>query len=467
VELRRRFLPRNPVHNALVVTGWVSPVPWPLLLVLALLPAALTAQGFARPWVAAAVLAGATVTDAALLWALPRLNRSHGPLQGPLTLFTLGRHALALPLMALAGVAGLWALGGLQLALTLLSLWGHLVAPFRIRVETVRLPVHSAAPPREPASASPPAEPPPASAFRPVRLAVTVQGSRRTENSTIGNKAGFPAAARSAMIGGEPRKTALLRVEGGWDIPPEQRVRLVFLSDLHVERFGPRERRALALVDELDPDLVLFGGDVLNLSYVEDPRAQADAVRFFTHLAHRHPLVSVLGNPTVEDRVVVKRLWRAVGVTPLDAAVSRHTVRGLELAIFGLPATESVDEDAARLEALLREHDPRLPPGAVRILLYHRPDLAGRTPGIDLYLCGHTHGGQIRLPFIGPLVTASDAPRRLAAGTHRVGDTWLHTGRGLGLEGLGAPRLRFWCPPEITLVELYRSQMVRPRSRIT
>ncbi len=78
-------------------------------------------------------------------------------------------------------------------------------------------------------------------------------------------------------------------------------------------------------------------------------------------------------------------------------------------------------------------------------------------------LCGHTPGGQIRLPLLGPLVTASDAPRRLAAGTHRVGDTWLHTGRGLGLEGLGVPRLRFWCPPELTLVELTSSQRVSSR----
>jgi NADPH-dependent glutamate synthase beta subunit-like oxidoreductase/Pyruvate/2-oxoacid:ferredoxin oxidoreductase delta subunit len=56
----------------------------------------------------------------------------------------------------------------------------------------------------------------------PVEQQVTVQGSRRTENVINGNKAGFPAAARSAVIGGEPRKTALFRGEGGWDIPPER-----------------------------------------------------------------------------------------------------------------------------------------------------------------------------------------------------------------------------------------------------
>jgi signal transduction histidine kinase len=55
-----------------------------------------------------------------------------------------------------------------------------------------------------------------------VSPSVTVQGSRRTENVTNGTKAGFPAAARSAVIGGEPRKTALFRGEGGWDIPPEE-----------------------------------------------------------------------------------------------------------------------------------------------------------------------------------------------------------------------------------------------------
>jgi predicted MPP superfamily phosphohydrolase len=58
------------------------------------------------------------------------------------------------------------------------------------------------------------------------------------------------------------------------------------------------------------------------------------------------------------------------------------------------------------------------------------------------------------MPFWGALFTASAAARRLAKGTHQLGTTLLHTSRGLGMEGAGAPRMRFLCPPEVTLVEL-------------
>ena len=376
--LRRRLLRGNLVHNLIVAAGWLGAVPVALFVPVALAPTAATAWLFSSPALAAAILGGATLADAALLWALPRLGRSFGPVQGPLAVFTLGRHALSVPLAALPVGWALPALAALHAALFGLSLWGHLVAPFRVSVERVRLPVL-------------------------------------------------------------PR-----------DVTPA--LRLVFLSDLHMERMTARERWVQREVDRLAPDLVLFGGDVLNLSYVEDPRAQADAVRFFEALAAAHPLVAVLGNPTVEDRQYVLPLWRAVGVAPLRSEVRRVSVRGVELAIFGVSTTWDPDDDAERLRRLVEETP--LPADTVRLLLYHMPDLVDRVAGFHVYLCGHTHGGQIRLPLLGPLLTATRAPRRYAAGTHRVGETWVHTGRGLGLEGMGAPRVRFWCPPELTLLEL-------------
>ena len=74
--------------------------------------------------------------------------------------------------------------------------------------------------------------------------------------------------------------------------------------------------------------------------------------------------------------------------------------------------------------------------------------------GIDLYLCGHTHGGQVRLPLIGPLLTSSKLGRRYVMGHYREGATHLYVSRGVGFEGLGAPRVRLLCPPEIALVEV-------------
>jgi predicted MPP superfamily phosphohydrolase len=74
--------------------------------------------------------------------------------------------------------------------------------------------------------------------------------------------------------------------------------------------------------------------------------------------------------------------------------------------------------------------------------------------GIDLYLCGHTHGGQVRLPVIGAVLTSSRLGRRYVMGHYHEGRTHLYVSRGVGFEGLGAPRVRLFCPPEITLITL-------------
>jgi predicted MPP superfamily phosphohydrolase len=69
--------------------------------------------------------------------------------------------------------------------------------------------------------------------------------------------------------------------------------------------------------------------------------------------------------------------------------------------------------------------------------------------GVDLYLCGHTHGGQIRLPGFGALITSSEFWKRYEMGRYEENGTTLYVSRGLGMEGLGAPRARFLSRPEI------------------
>jgi hypothetical protein len=94
-----------------------------------------------------------------------------------------------------------------------------------------------------------------------------------------------------------------------------------------------------------------------------------------------------------------------------------------------------------------------IPEGVVVILLSHAPTivrdpLAGRAA---LILAGHTHGGQVVLPVIGPLYVPSRLGRRHAAGLHRIGNAWLFITRGVGEI---IPPLRINCPPEIALLTL-------------
>jgi predicted MPP superfamily phosphohydrolase len=101
----------------------------------------------------------------------------------------------------------------------------------------------------------------------------------------------------------------------------------------------------------------------------------------------------------------------------------------------------------------------RLPgDGDVRILVAHRPDVVlGLTPDtrVDLLAAGHTHGGQVQLPLIGPLSTASRVPRDVAGGGLSVLDgRAIYVSRGVGVERGQAPRLRIGAPPEIPIVTL-------------
>jgi predicted MPP superfamily phosphohydrolase len=109
---------------------------------------------------------------------------------------------------------------------------------------------------------------------------------------------------------------------------------------------------------------------------------------------------------------------------------------------------------------MLGNPDPDLtfqnvPVGAAVIALWHEPDFAEETArrGAFLQLSGHSHGGQIRLPFAGALV-APPGGKRFVHGLNAVAGMPIYTSRGVGIY---RPPLRFHCPPEVTLVELTRS----------
>jgi len=141
-------------------------------------------------------------------------------------------------------------------------------------------------------------------------------------------------------------------------------------------------------------------------------------------------------------------LFDGLSVRHLDRRAAVLDVRGTNVRIIGL-------------DLMSGPYFKRLLPGlgaspGYDVLLYHSSDLAYEADkaGIDLYLSGHTHGGQIRLPLYGALITLATYGKRFESGLYRVGRTALYVNRGLGLEGGLAPRARFLCRPEITLFEL-------------
>jgi hypothetical protein len=228
-------------------------------------------------------------------------------------------------------------------------------------------------------------------------------------------------------------------------------VRLLHISDLHVERFGRREEELLQRVRAIAPDLIVLTGDYVNLSYVDDPVAHADARRVLAGLSAPAGVYAVLGSPPVDRNSVP--LFDGLPIRLLrDEVVTVDLGQGRRLALLGLDCSHDPEADAGRLAVVAVQ----APPDALRVLLYHSPELAPVAPQFDikLYLCGHTHGGQVRLPLYGAVITSSKLGKRFEMGHYQVEGTHVYVSRGVGMEGMSAPRVRFLAPPEITLFSL-------------
>jgi uncharacterized protein len=253
----------------------------------------------------------------------------------------------------------------------------------------------------------------------------------------------------------EPRRLNLTEIELEMPgLPPGSApIRLLHISDVHIERPTQREADLLALVDAAKPDIIAITGDFLNLSYNRDEAAVEQVQHLLRRLHAPYGVYATLGSPPVDLREVVPPLFADVPTRLLrDEWQTVDIGDGRHLHLLGLDCTHYRDEDAQRMASL----DAGRPSGSVHVLLYHSPELMPEASAadFDLYLCGHTHGGQIRLPFVGPVVTSSQLGRRYVMGHYEEEGTHLYVSRGVGLEGLSAPRIRFLSPPEITLFTL-------------
>jgi predicted MPP superfamily phosphohydrolase len=241
----------------------------------------------------------------------------------------------------------------------------------------------------------------------------------------------------------------------GW-APGTPPVRLLHLGDLHLERAGVREERLQALIDQLAPDLICFSGDLLNLSYNADAQSIDDARRVISRWSAPYGVYAVSGSPLVDlPETATRILGNLESIRWLQDETVTLDLGGHALNVVGLTCSHDPVRDSARLTAALATAQD----GTPTLLVYHTPDLApeAAAAGIDLQLSGHTHGGQIRLPIYGALVTSSIYRKRFEAGEYHLahpddqGVTTLYVSRGIGTEGGIAPRARFLCPPEIVL----------------
>jgi uncharacterized protein len=219
---------------------------------------------------------------------------------------------------------------------------------------------------------------------------------------------------------------------------------ILHLSDLHLGTLDGVHAAIEEAVSGLSVDLCLLTGD-----YAPSYRARPDRVlermrSILNGVIAPHGTFAILGN---YDSAALARALAASGMCRLliNETVT-VPVNGCPISITG---TDDPYEQphGAILSALAR------PSEGFRIAMVHSPDLAAEaaTSGHHLYLCGHTHGGQICRPSGRPILTNCRRRRDLASGLWREGSMWGYTSRGAGVSGI--PR-RHYCPPEVTLLRL-------------
>jgi len=248
---------------------------------------------------------------------------------------------------------------------------------------------------------------------------------------------------------------------------PLENLRVLHLTDSHFKKGDTDKLEFAKSLGQYEVDFVFLTGDLIETE--EGIDSIVDVIR---SMRARHGIFAVLGTHdyyrvTIFDVILDaltaggrhRTLPNPVGelIARMEAAGARvlvndceHVaVNGAKIAICGVDDPFLGTEDLPGTLANVNGAD-------FLILLIHCPDIVHEVAAsrVDAAFAGHTHGGQIRLPWIGALITRSKLPRRHAAGVFRIGDTVFHLNNGLG-SGRWT-HLRLFCQPEATIVDIRR-----------
>ena len=219
---------------------------------------------------------------------------------------------------------------------------------------------------------------------------------------------------------------------------------LVHISDIHIASLGYRERRAIEIIDDAHPDIIVISGDL-----VRGPDHPEELRSFLGALRSRYGKFLVWGNHDYWNRVPGTwgpEIVESAGFTLLRNSSRTIVYPGGKIVIAGL-------DDPVTGRDNLRLAMARVTRSDACILVAHTPDIVRNLGNwdIDLVLAGHTHGGQVRLPIVGAL-SIPCASRDHQDGWYDVPrDVRLHVSRGLGWSWLP---VRFLCRPTIDIITL-------------
>ena len=242
-------------------------------------------------------------------------------------------------------------------------------------------------------------------------------------------------------------------------LPPEfEGYTIIQVSDLHMRQMGRREKIVQKLLTARPlADLVAVTGDMIHTSAGIEP---------FLELAESFHAAdgayAIFGNSEHKNGVRPYAFSQTLNENGIPTLMNRHVLLTRGDAQIALVGVDDPVNDKDRLSEAL----DGVPDDMFKLLLMHSPDSIAEAVvrGVDVVLSGHTHGGQIRLPFYGALYTHSSLGKRMSDGYYgrnrlrrvigiRPGRTQLYVTRGLGISGLA---LRFLTRPELTVITLRR-----------
>ncbi len=228
--------------------------------------------------------------------------------------------------------------------------------------------------------------------------------------------------------------------------------RIGVLADLQTTSIGGYENNAIDELIAHQPDIVLIPGDFWHMSPTEFDERWPEFADAMKRLDEGVPhVIAVNGNTDTVAGLV--RITGDTGVRVLDNRIAEITIGETSLQIAGITLFGDDEFGAART---IRQLTGQV--GAdMRILLGHQPDEIFRvreTP-VDLVVAGHTHGGQVSIPFFGPPLTLSDVPRTVGAGgLHELFGSPIYVSTGVGRERHHAPQIRLGARPSIGIIDV-------------
>lgn len=252
---------------------------------------------------------------------------------------------------------------------------------------------------------------------------------------------------------GEPKGFAIERVHLKLTRLPRvfSGFRVAQISDIHMGGWmNPHRLQQVAdLIVAQGPDVLMITGDFLKGRGFTEATEEwiRDLQKVFVPLARSIPTFAVLGNHDYgTNPEAIRNMLRRCGIIDLTNTVYSVTREHENLYLCGV-------DDIRHGNVRLDDVTAQLPENSSAILLVHEPDFAdtsAATGKFDLQISGHTHGGQIVIPFYGPPVLPASG-RKYPSGLYRVGNMFQYTNRGVGTDTVS---VRLNCPPEVTLFVL-------------